>query len=201
LFSSILFNQNYKTTAQVVVNQGGTSSGKTYAILQALFCLACTQPKVVITVVGQDIPNLKAGALRDALSIYHSLPILQKLVKSYNRTERVFEFTNGSIIEFNSYDNWQDAKSGKRDYLFINEANGIPWDVYTELSLRTKKRVSTASIVASVMTTYFELKGDINEVKMQQEAQTRVNEIRLKVLEGQVAVLQTQVEQLKKHRY
>ncbi|QKJ28468.1 hypothetical protein HQ865_01390 [Mucilaginibacter mali] len=59
--------------------------------------------------------------------------------------------------------------------------------------------MSTASIVASVMTTYFQLKSDINDVKTQQEAQTRVNEIRLKVLEGQVALLQTEVEQLKKH--
>jgi phage terminase large subunit len=139
--TSTLFKQNYYAKAHVVVNQGGTSSGKTYAIEQVLFCLACAQPKVVITVVGQDIPNLKAGALRDALGIYNSWDVLQKMVKSYNRTDRVFEFTNGSIIEFNSYDNAQDAKSGKRDYLFINEANGISWDVYTELSLRTKKRV------------------------------------------------------------
>lgn len=58
--------------------------------------------------------------------------------------------------------------------------------------------MSTASIVASVMTTYFQLKGDINDVKMRQETQSRVNEIRLKVLEGQVAILQTEVEQLKK---
>lgn len=49
---------------------------------------------------------------------------------------------------------------------------------------------STASIVASVMTTYFELKADISQVREMQDAQTRVNEIRLKVLEGQVAVLQ-----------
>jgi hypothetical protein len=60
--------------------------------------------------------------------------------------------------------------------------------------------ISTASIVASVMTTYFQLKGDIYEVKMSQEAQNRVNEVRLRVLEGQVAILQTEVEQLKKQR-
>ncbi|MET3980924.1 hypothetical protein ABIB62_004061 [Mucilaginibacter sp. UYP25] len=57
--------------------------------------------------------------------------------------------------------------------------------------------VSTASIVASVMTTYFGLKGDINEVKLDQQSQTRVNEIRLKVLEGQVAVLQREMEYIK----
>ena len=58
--------------------------------------------------------------------------------------------------------------------------------------------ISTASIVASVMTTYFQLKSDISDVKNQQEIQTRVNEIRLKVLEGEVAVLQTEVEHIKK---
>ncbi|MEB0262668.1 hypothetical protein [Mucilaginibacter sp. 10I4] len=57
--------------------------------------------------------------------------------------------------------------------------------------------ISTASIVASVMTTYFELKSDINEVKLDQQSQTRVNEIRLKVLESQVAVLQREMEEIK----
>jgi phage terminase large subunit len=141
LKTSTLFKYNYQATAHIVVNQGGTSSGKTYAIEQVLFCLACTESKSVITIVGQDIPNLKSGALRDALSIYQGNAQLQSLVKSYNRTDRIFEFKNGSIMEFNSYDNAQDAKSGKRDYLFINEANGIPWDVYTELALRTRKRI------------------------------------------------------------
>ena len=139
--ASILFKQNYNTTAHVIINQGGTSSGKTYAIEQVLFCLACQNQKQVITVVGQDIPNLKSGALRDALNIYDSSGQLKMMVKSYNRSDRIFEFHNGTIMEFKSYDNAQDAKSGKRDYLFINEANGINWDVYTELALRTRDRI------------------------------------------------------------
>lgn len=57
--------------------------------------------------------------------------------------------------------------------------------------------VSTASIVVSVMTTYFQLKGDISEVRTTQETTNRVNDIRLKVLESQVALLQTEVQQLK----
>jgi phage terminase large subunit len=141
LKGSILFRQNYFSEAHIVVNQGGTSSGKTFAIEQVLFCLAAENPKHIVTIVGQDIPNLKAGALRDALTIYNSSAILQSKIKSYNKTDRVFEFKNGSIIEFKSYDNSQDAKSGKRDYLFINEANGLTWDIYTELALRTKKRI------------------------------------------------------------
>ncbi|MES2266500.1 MAG: terminase large subunit [Bacteroidota bacterium] len=139
--TSTLFKHNYEATAHVVINQGGTSSGKTYAIEQVLFCLAIGAEKQVITVVGQDIPNLKSGALRDAQQIYDESDTLKCLIKNYNKTDRIFEFHNGSLIEFKSYGNAQDAKSGKRDYLFVNEANGITWEVYSELALRTKKRI------------------------------------------------------------
>ena len=141
LQTSVLFRENYNATCPVVINQGGTSAGKTYAIQQVLFCIACKKEKQVITVVGQDIPNLKAGALRDALKIYNSLEHFMLMVKSYNKTDRIFEFHNGTIIEFRSFSDAQDAKSGKRDYLFVNEANGITWDIYTELALRTRERI------------------------------------------------------------
>ena len=138
--TSALYRQNFISTADVVVNQGGTSSGKTYAILQVLFAKAISEV-CIITVVGQDIPNLKVGALRDAIDIHNGDDAIKQQVTFYNRSDRVFSFKNGSIIEFNSYDNDQDAKSGKRDYLFVNEANGIPYNIYEQLSLRTRKQV------------------------------------------------------------
>jgi phage terminase large subunit len=139
--ASILFKSNYDSAAHIIINQGGSSSGKTYAILQVLFCIACEIEKQVITIVGQDIPNLKVGALRDAQNIYTSSAVLQAMVKNFNKTDRIFGLYNGSIIEFKSYDDAQDAKSGKRDYLFVNEANGLAWDVFNELALRTRKKI------------------------------------------------------------
>ena len=136
--SSTVFDWNYRTAVPVVINQGGTSSGKTYSILQVLFAKLSAAPNQVCTVVGQDIPNLKAGALRDALDIYSSSEALRTLIASYNSQDRIFKFINGSLMEFKSYDGPQDAKSGKRDYLFVNEANGIPYPVYEELYLRTR---------------------------------------------------------------
>lgn len=137
-----LYLANLNSKADVVVNQGGTSSGKTYSILQVLFSIAISEPNKTITVAGQDIPNLKVGAIRDALSILESSVELQSLIdKPYNKTERTFTFKSGSVIEFKSYDDSQDAKSGKRDYLFVNEANGITFDVYSELQLRTRSKV------------------------------------------------------------
>ena len=61
-----LYNANLLASERVVVNQGGTSSGKTYSIMQVLFMLGMQKPRQVITVVGQDVPNLKKGAYRDA---------------------------------------------------------------------------------------------------------------------------------------
>lgn len=135
-----VFLENRNAITDIIINQGGTSSGKTYAIMQNLFCHAIEEPNQIITVVGQDIPNLKVGALRDAQSILDSSEALQSYVLDYNKSDRVYSFFNGSIIEFKSYDDWQDAKSGKRDYLFINEVNGIAKPIWDELHMRTKKR-------------------------------------------------------------
>jgi phage terminase large subunit len=87
--------------------------------------------------VGETIPNLKSGALRDAQTIVASAPILQKLITSYNATDRVYTMYNGSIIEFKSYETAQSAKSGKRQFLFGNEVNGISFEIWNELYLRT----------------------------------------------------------------
>jgi len=135
-----VFSANYYSTKQIVINQGGTSSGKTYSILQCLFLHAIQDAGSIITVAGQDIPNLKVGALRDAQNIVDNSPTLQTFIHDYNKSDRIYTFNNKSIIEFKSYDDWQDAKSGKRDYLFLNEMNGVPRVIWDELFMRTRKK-------------------------------------------------------------
>ena len=137
--TSPLYRQNYLSEADIIVNQGGTSSGKTYSILQVLFARAI-QESCTITIVGQDIPNLKVGALRDAQDIVQSSKAIRQQIVSFHVSGRTYRFKNDSIMEFKSYENEQDAKSGKRDYLFVNEANGINYNVYEQLHLRTRKQ-------------------------------------------------------------
>ena len=136
-----LYTANATARERVIVNQGGTSSGKTYSIMQLLFVLGMSEPRQVITVVGQDVPNLKKGAYRDAKTILASSPLLQQWWPVINEGERIIKCTNGSLIEFTSYKDAQDAKSGKRDYLFINEANGISYEIYWQLAIRTRKQI------------------------------------------------------------
>lgn len=135
-----LFGKLYGTDKRIAVCQGGTSSGKTYTILQVLLLIASANAKQVVTVVGQDVPNLKVGAWRDAKRIVSDTPTLQRM---FVVSEGFLQLRciNGSIVEFKSYTNEQDARSGKRDYLFVNEANGISYEVYWQLAIRTRKRI------------------------------------------------------------
>ena len=138
---SSVFRWNFESVKPIVINQGGTSSGKTYSILQVLICKCLQEKNQVVTVVGQDVPNLKSGAIRDFETIIETTPFFSRFLESINRTDKSYKFINGSIIEFKSYENEQDAKSGKRQYLFMNEANGVPFSVYDQLQIRTEKQV------------------------------------------------------------
>ena len=76
---------------RITIEQGGTSSGKTYTTLDVLFYIGIQEPNSVITVVGQDVPNLKKGAYRDAKNIWASSPDYQSRYEKPNETDRIFK--------------------------------------------------------------------------------------------------------------
>lgn len=135
-----LYSITWNSKKPYVVHQGGTSSGKTYAILQVLIMKASTIPNLVITVVGQDIPNLRVGAYRDAQNILYNDAFFTQELKDHNKSNRVLTFRSGSKIEFNSYNDEIDARSGKRTHSFFNEANGIDFGIFEQISMRTTEQ-------------------------------------------------------------
>lgn len=135
-----LYKRNEDEKPRFLVNQGGTSSGKTYTIMQRLIVLSLEHSRAIITVVGQDLPNLKVGALRDIQTILNGNKWLKEMFTE-NKSDHYFRSRTGSIIEFKTYGDAQDAKNGKRDYLFINEANGVPYDIFWQLQIRTRNQV------------------------------------------------------------
>ena len=96
-----LFRANTEEGVRTYINQGGTSSGKTYTIVQVLVYIALMDAGSVATVVGQDLPNLKVGALRDAKTIVFQSRWLAEKFK-YNESGHFFTCVNGSLIEFKS---------------------------------------------------------------------------------------------------
>jgi phage terminase large subunit len=139
-----VFHENYKSTADVVINQGGTDSGKTVAIMQLLTLIAATtKPPIsdpIITILSESVPNSKKGAYRVFKSIASNNKYVQQAILSWNETDRVITFKNGWFMEFIGATDEQNAKQGKRQYLFVNEANGVPWPIFWQMAKRTRIR-------------------------------------------------------------
>lgn len=118
---------------------GGTSASKTISIL--LWCIqyAQTHNNELISVVSESFPHLKRGCIRDFLSIMEGHGYFKDTL--WNKTDYVYTFETGSKIEFFSADQPGKVRGPRRDVLFINEANNIPYETYTQLEIRTKKIV------------------------------------------------------------
>lgn len=138
-----VFSENikaYNAGTNLIVNPGGTSSSKTYSILQLLLLIALYSPKpLVISIVSYSLPHLKLGAMRDFENILIGEGIMVDDVK--NKTDLFYKIGQ-SVIEFFSVDNLAKVHGPRRDILYMNECNHVKsYDIYTQLSIRTKECV------------------------------------------------------------
>lgn len=133
-------NRKAMTEAKYICNQGGTASGKTFAIMDLLMFICCTEKNKTITVTAPNWPCLQRGAVRDAQTIWNSDDMYKKMLSEPTQNGMKCS-TTGSIIEFGVFYNTMVARGAKRDYLFINEANAFDYSVAWELFARTRKNV------------------------------------------------------------
>lgn len=118
------------------LNEGGTASSKTYSILQLLILIAQhAKAKLLISVVSESQPHLKRGAIRDFFNI---LGESQEGNSHFNKTELTYISGKG-VIEFFGADESAKVRGPRRDILFINEANNVPWETARGLDIRTNK--------------------------------------------------------------
>ncbi len=116
---------------------GGTAASKTVSILLWLIDYAQSTKGELISVVSETLPHLKRGAMRDFLRIMEEHRYFQD--DRWNKSDYIYTFESGSKIEFFSADQPAKVRGPRRDVLFINEANNIPYDTYLQLEVRTKK--------------------------------------------------------------
>jgi phage terminase large subunit len=119
--------------------QGGTSAGKTYAIIPILVDIAAKSPYSEISIVAESIPHLKRGAMKDFKKIMFETG--RWFDDRWNATDFKYNFANGSQIEFFSADNDAKLRGARRDWLYMNECNNMTFHSYTELASRTKQGV------------------------------------------------------------
>lgn len=128
-------NRILRLTKRKKVIQGGSSAGKTFAILSILIDKCCRTPKLEVSVVSETIPHLRRGALKDFIKIMQGTG--RWVDGNYNRTLLTYVFSNGSYIEFFSTDQEDRLRGARRNVLYINEANNIDFNSYYQLAIRT----------------------------------------------------------------
>jgi phage terminase large subunit len=131
------FRQLRKSTARLRVHQGGTRSGKTYAICQYLIWLL-TETKdnpLVISIVRKTLPALKGSVQRDFMEIAEAVNMFNDGAV-FNKVESQFLY-NGHLVEFLSVDDSQKIRGRKRNIAFLNEANELNIEDFRQINMRT----------------------------------------------------------------
>ena len=128
-----------KLNQRTKIVRGGSSAGKTIAILCILIDYALRHDNKEISIVSESIPHLRRGALKDFLGIMKGLNRYRE--KEFNRSTLKYEFWTGSYIEFFSTDQPDKLRGARRTDLYINECNNVPFNSYQELSIRTSENI------------------------------------------------------------
>jgi phage terminase large subunit len=141
--STVIFEKNYEALndpgIRFVINEGGSRSSKTYSLCQLVIIYCLQNNHKVVSVIRKTFPALRATVLRDFIEILKELNIYS--VDDHNKSEHIYTFPNGSIVEFFSVDDEQKIRGRKRDIAWCNEANELYFDDFTQLNMRTESKL------------------------------------------------------------
>ena len=141
--STVIFEKNYEalnnSAYRFVINEGGSRSSKTYSLCQLIIIYCLQNNHKVVSIIRKTFPALRATVLRDFIEILKELNIYS--VEDHNKSEHIYTFSNGSIVEFFSVDDEQKIRGRKRDIAWCNEANELYFDDFTQLNMRTESKL------------------------------------------------------------
>lgn len=124
---------------KILVEQGGTRSGKTYNILLWLIFKYCyDQNGKIITICRKTFPAVRGTVMRDFFDILKKYQIYNEA--NHNKSGNEYHI-NDNLIEFISLDQAQKIRGRKRDLLFVNEANEITFEDWQQLIFRTTEKI------------------------------------------------------------
>lgn len=133
-FDNIVFESTYKALCEgleLIIQQGGSWSGKTYNVLLAFFVYFKTHQNIkpcTLSIVGPTFSQLRRGALKDFNDIKEKL---FSYVTDEHESTHTYRIGIHKIEFFSTSDNAKAAdkvKSGKREYVLMDEANLLDWE-------------------------------------------------------------------------
>ncbi len=134
-----VFNHLQRSNKKIVVEQGGTRSGKTYNILLwIIFEYTYRNTGKTITICRKSFPSLRASVMRDFLDILRAYELYNE--DYHNKSSNEYHL-NGNLVEFISLDQPQKIRGRKRNLLYINEGNELFYEDWQQLVFRTDGRI------------------------------------------------------------
>ena len=140
--ATAIFEKNYEAILgdkRFIINEGGSRSSKTYSLCQLMIIYCLQNNNKVVSVIRKTFPALRATVLRDFIEILKEIGLYKQ--DSHNKSEHIYTFANGSMVEFFSVDDEQKIRGRKRDIAWCNEANELYFDDFTQLNMRTENKL------------------------------------------------------------
>jgi phage terminase large subunit len=140
--ATAIFERNYEAIAgdkRFIINEGGSRSSKTYSLCQLMIIYCLQNNNKVVSVIRKTFPALRATVLRDFIEILKDIGLYKQ--EMHNKSEHIYTFANGSMVEFFSVDDEQKIRGRKRDIAWCNEANELYFDDFTQLNMRTEDKL------------------------------------------------------------
>jgi phage terminase large subunit len=140
--STVIFEKNYDAILgdkRFIINEGGSRSSKTYSLCQLMIIYCLQNNNKVVSVIRKTFPALRATVLRDFIEILKDIGLYKQ--EMHNKSEHIYTFANGSMVEFFSVDDEQKIRGRKRDIAWCNEANELYFDDFTQLNMRTEDKL------------------------------------------------------------
>ncbi len=123
----------------VICDEGGSRSGKTFGIIQLCVGIAGNEPNKRISIVSHSLPHVKRGVLRDFKLIMQEIGWWYE--EQWSATNFIYTFKNSSYIELFGLEDESKARGPGRDILFVNEANLITKTLFDQLAMRTTGKI------------------------------------------------------------
>ena len=124
---------------KIVVEQGGTRSGKTYNIILWIIFYYCGKNEgKTITIARKTFPAVRSSVMRDFIDILKAADLYRE--ENHNKSNSEY-ILNGNLVEFISMDQPQKIRGRKRDLAFLNEANELTFEDWQQIVFRTNGRI------------------------------------------------------------
>lgn len=138
-----VFDRNYRSENQIVLNEGGARSGKSYGICQLMVQRFINRENYKLLITRKTLPSLKLTAYKEfenMLTDYGYMPLCE-----HNKTMRVITLGKKEAI-FTSVDDPIKIRSTEFNDIWMEEANEFTYTDYIVLKTRLSAKKDPGTI-------------------------------------------------------